>query len=181
MSTTLIQAFSRSELGLKNSTETVYVAVKGFYNINTNTDVQCELIHRYLKENNFNSEITIYGDRIGNDRRVGAAKSHYNIVADWFGNYNHSLEWIKTRYTRSLIDRVTAVQKMLRNAKGIISLYVHKDEIELIKDFEQVVWKKNTAELDSSNSQLTDKTDSLSYFIYYEFDITKPKILGEIH
>lgn len=176
MSTTILQHFSPFEIWQNppeyvNRTKDVIVAVAGFYNKNTNTEIQCQIIDRYLKLNNFNSSIRIYGDRTGHDRRVGASRSHYQIVSEYFRD--RMSEPVKTRSTRSIIDRVTAVQTLLKNARGERRLFIDKSLQPLITDFEQTIWKTNANELDASNLERTDPTDSISYYCYYEFDITK--------
>jgi hypothetical protein len=172
MSTTIIQPFHWSEVwdvkpDFVNDKE-IYIATAGFYNKNTNTDVQCQIIKRFLDSYNYNGKILIYGDRVGHDRRVGAARSHYETVCQYF-NLDSNRD-VKTRATRSIIDRVACVQRMLENAKGEKAFFINIELEPLIIDYEQTVWKSNQNELDSSNLR-TDPTDSVSYYFQKEHNV----------
>lgn len=178
MSTTLIQAFHPSEVFEQvpeyvNPSKLIYVAVKGWYNSNTNTDAQCMIIYEYLQKINYTGTITIYGDRVGNDRRVGASRTHYEIVQEWFKQWHTGKP--KIRATRSIIDRTQSLNYLCENAKGERLFFVNKELEPLIIDFQQVSWKANQNELDNTNKERTDPTDSVSYWSQFEFSLEGKK------
>lgn len=180
MSTTLVQAYQPNEVfkiipEYVNPSQPIYVAVAGWYNSNTNSDAQCQIIYNYLQKINYTGNITIYGDRVGNDRRVGASRTHYEIVREWFS------QWCRTapriRATKSIIDRTQSLNYLCENAKGEKHFFVDRKLQPLIIDFQQVSWKANQNELDNTNRERTDPTDSVSYWTQYEFNIAENRTI----
>lgn len=173
MSTTLIQEFQPHEVWKEvpdyvDKSKSVFVAVKGFYHPNTDSEIQCKIIKEWLK--GYSNQILVYGDRTGNDRRVGAPRTHYQIVLETFGLSRDNL---RTRTTRSIIDRVTTLNTMFKNSKGFRRVFVNQTEEDLITDLEQTTWKQNKNELDATNLERTDPSDSMSYYFYFEHDLLK--------
>ncbi len=171
MATSLIQKFGANDFPYADSLKDVYVVTKFFGNKDTNTETQCKIIDEFLQKNKFTGTLKEYGDRVGLDRRVGAALSHYEITKGYFGKYaGYSQNF---RPTKSIADRLASVNRLFNNSVGFKQLYINKNQTLLIEDLEQVVWKSNGKELDNGNIIRTDASDSLSYYCYYEHDIAK--------
>jgi len=174
MSTTLIQQFRADEVFNpvpEWCPPIIHVCVNGWYNANTNTDDQCRIIKEYLNNIGYKGFISLYGDRVGADRRVGARHSHYEIVREWFLPY---ISEPKIKATRSVIDRTQSLNYQFEDTKGKRHLFINKTLEPLIVDCQQVSWKANQNELDNTNRERTDPTDSVSYWTQYEYPIYKP-------
>jgi hypothetical protein len=59
----------------------------------------------------------------------------------------------------------------LKDASGETKLFVNHKCKNLIKDFEQVIYKEGKREIDKSNLTLTHISDAVGYYIEYEFPI----------
>jgi hypothetical protein len=73
----------------------------------------------------------------------------------------------KTRRTKTVKDRVQALNAMFRNALGEIKMYVNPYKCpKLHKDLINVEWSESGFKLNSTNKDLTHASDALSYFAY---------------
>ncbi|MCC7154338.1 MAG: hypothetical protein IT161_07170 [Bryobacterales bacterium] len=124
--------------------------------------------------------VTVYGDASANQRSIPEGKSSREYIEDFFrhGPYRAS----QVRFPRSnpaVRDRVGLMNAKLRNADGDVSLRIHEGCVELIADFEQVTYRKGSAEIDkTSNPNRTHVSDALGYLIWQEFG-TRPATIGE--
>ena len=84
---------------------------------------------------------------------------------------------LKTNTSNPAIkDRVNAVNALLCNVSGKRRLFVDPKCRELIRDFKQVKWNRDSAgnptgDLDKSDWQRTHTSDALSYCIAKEFGL----------
>jgi hypothetical protein len=116
--------------------------------------------------------VKLYGDSAG-DARSTAGKTDYAIIREWFrGQTDFKLEYNVPSSNPWVKDRVECVNAMLCNARGERRLFVNPSCRGLIRDFERVVWKIGTVDLDkASDKTLTHLSDGLGYLIYREYRI----------
>lgn len=152
MATTLIQ----EEQGK------IYV-VKEFFNKNTNTNSQCQIITEYLKSKNFKANITVTGDYMGVAMHSSASYSDYYIIESYFKNYNYIR---KIRPTKRIKDRTDALNSLLKNSLDENRLFIDSECKNLIQDFYKTQWKSGLFELDESRLERTHLTDTASFFAY---------------
>jgi hypothetical protein len=66
-------------------------------------------------------------------------------------------------------DRVNCVNSRLRNAAGDARLFIDPRCRELIRDLDEVAWRKS--DIDKSNPARTHSSDALGYFIAQAFPL----------
>lgn len=137
----------------------------------TNTETLCTIVNDFLKQNNFQSSITITGDWSGKRRESSASSSDYDIIEYHFKNYNNYKEML--RVTLSIKDRVASLNSYLQAYDGTQRLFINKDMKKLINDFYKVEFKENGMQLEDKNPMLTHLSDAISYLTY---NLTKKKI-----
>ena len=68
-------------------------------------------------------------------------------------------------------DRVQLMNAKLRSATGEIRMTVDPKCVDLIKDFEQVVYKENSVVIDKErDAKRTHLSDALGYMVWQEFE-----------
>ena len=121
-------------------------------------------------------EVEVYGDAAGTQRSSQSQKSNWQIVAEYFSmDASIHYRFIRKRANPMIVDRVNAVNTMLRSADGTVRLYV--DDIkcpELVKDFKKVKFQQDsdgnsTGLLDKSDKKRTHISDALGYAVEYLF------------
>ena len=121
-------------------------------------------------------EVEVYGDAAGTQRSSQSQKSNWQIVAEYFAmDTSIHYRFIRKRANPMIVDRVNAVNTMLRSADGTVRLYA--DDVkcpELIKDFKKVKFQQDsdgnsTGLLDKSDKKRTHISDALGYAIEYLF------------
>jgi hypothetical protein len=115
----------------------------------------------------------IYGDYSGKARSTKSRVTDFDIIQEILPNST-----LRIKPNPLVIDRVNAVNSRLCNSKGKRNLRVNiKNCPELVQDFEQVLFKENSKDLDkTSNPKRTHISDALGYFIEYEYSLKgKPK------
>ncbi len=167
-----------------NPDKILYATTKHFANEGTNTEEQCLQIKTYLDNSGFVGKLDIYGDRVGSDRRVGADRTHYQIVADIFDpsyKVGQPLHF-GTRKTLSIVGRISCVNRMLLDSNGKRHIIISSGDKSLredrglrmlIEDYEQCSWTPSGNKLDDSSLGRTDPTDAESYYYYNEHDSTR--------
>jgi hypothetical protein len=136
-------------------------AVDEIYLPNSNTAAVCdELERRYWRQM---KSICLFPDPAGANRSSGRGESDLDI-------FRERGLW-RIRYRRKhppVSDRVNAVNRMLRNADGIIRLRVNSKCRNLIESLEQTLYKKNSPEIDKTQG-IEHITDALGYAIEFQF------------
>ena len=103
-----------------------------------------------------------YPDPSGKARKTSSIDTDHDILRN---------EGFILRYKRQaprVIDRVNATNKLFD------SCIIDPRCKNIIADFEQVVNKEGTRDIDKSNPELTHMSDAFGYFVDYEFPIKKP-------
>lgn len=133
----------------------------------TNTvEMGKEVLHRY---GSHRAGFVVYGDSSGSSRST-AGKSDYALLHG-LGFKNQKIK----KMNPHVKDRVNAMNAMLQNTKGEVRLKHHPRARYLRRDFETVTWAANSAEIDKRDNERTHATDSLGYFIDYEFPLSARK------
>lgn len=119
--------------------------------------------------------VFMYGDP------AGQARNSTTGVSDWAMLENdHRMKAYRTsfharRAAPPVVDRVSAVNAKLGNAKGEIGVLIHPRCRYTIEDLQQTRWKEGTRQLDhgspSKGILLTHLSDALGYFIEREWPL----------
>ena len=145
---------------------------------NSNTmDMMAKLLMELKKYQwGYTLEVEVYGDAAGTQRSSQSQKSNWQIVAEYFGmDTSIHYRFLRKKANPMIVDRVNAVNTMLKSADGTVRLYV--DDVkcpELIKDFKKVKWQTDSAGsssglLDKSDAKRTHISDALGYALEYLF------------
>ena len=121
-----------------------------------------EQLARTIKDRYPNNRYYCYPDPSGNQRRTSAVRTDHDILRD-----EKFIVRVKKQAPR-VVDRVNAVNKIFDNC------IIDPRCKHLIRDFEQVVNKEGTRDIDKSNHELTHLSDGFGYFVDYEYPIRKP-------
>lgn len=114
--------------------------------------------------------VSIYGDASGN-RMQTAGTSDYQIIRKFFiaAEYTQVREKIAAS-NPPVRDRIALVNAKLRNAADNVDLWISPKCQELIKDFEETVYKPDSNVVDKeSDPRRTHLSDALGYVIWQEF------------
>ncbi len=113
--------------------------------------------------------VIVYGDASGNNMHT-TGTSDYHIIREYFSeNYSSSLYYKVPKSNPSVRDRVTLTNAKLRSASGEIQLQLDRKCLELIKDFEQVCYKADSAVPDKDKDRRrTHVSDALGYLLWQE-------------
>ena len=118
-----------------------------------------ELINRY---NDLGiNDIVVYGDASGTSRTTKSRKTDYRIISE-HGFTRQDVD----RKNPAVVDRLNCVNSSLYRGK----ILIHPNCVELITDFNEVIWKKGAKGIvDSSNSDRTHASDAAGYRIFKAF------------
>lgn len=133
----------------------------------SNTAEACNEIIKILPRD---LDVVIYGDASGRSGSANSNMTNYQIIDNIFKNHFKSVLYKVKRSNPAIRDRINCVNNQFSKNNIVISENCPK----LILDLEQVVWNKNSSDLDKSNIERTHITDGLGYFIDYEYPIHKP-------
>ena len=120
--------------------------------------------------------IEIYGDASGSQRSPNSSKTNWQIVAQHLAlDSSIHYQFLRKRANPTILDRLNAVNTMLRSADDSVRLLV--DDVkcpELIKDFKKVRFQQDsgggsTGLLDKSDKKRTHVSDALGYCVEYLF------------
>ena len=120
--------------------------------------------------------VRLYGDRSGQSRKT-VGDSDYVAIKDFFKLHpEYHVVMHLSKANPAVKDRVNAVNAMLCNALGEVRTYIDPGCVELIKDFAQVGWKRDssgntTGQIDKSDMSRTHVSDAYGYFVCKEFGL----------
>jgi hypothetical protein len=119
-------------------------------------------------------EVRIYGDATGGNRQH-SGKSDWEMVREFFA---HNLDFEPTYFLRqanpAVRYRIGQVNAALKNAAGEVRMRMDPRCKELVKDFEEVIWKEDSSGrslgvVDNTDPRRTHMADALGYMVEYEF------------
>lgn len=115
------------------------------------------------------SGLVIYGDASGNNLKTSGT-TDYQMMRDHFlGTPLRAIDYRVPKANPAVRDRVLMVNAKLRNARGETQMRIAPRCQELIKDFEHVVWKPGTTQIDKDRDpKRTHLSDALGYLVWQE-------------
>lgn len=123
-------------------------------------------------------QLRIYGDAAGNSR-THAGPSDYALLKQYLERSGRfQIQWFVPSTNPAVKDRVNAANSLLCNANGDRRMFVDPRCKELIKDFEQVVWRmdasgNSTGDMDKRDNKRTHASDAATYLCEAEFPLTR--------
>ena len=137
---------------------------------NTNTEEMAKTVGDLY---GYGLPFIFYGDYAGTARSTKSTSTDYDIIRSILPNSDFRL-----KPNPSVIDRINAVNSRLKSASGETRLFVNIGNCpELVRDFEQVIWKEGKREIDKSNIERTHASDGVGYYIDYEYSLKgKPTV-----
>jgi len=108
--------------------------------------------------------IPTFPDSAGSARSTTSNRSDHQILKD------HGFQVIAKKANPPVIDRLNALNRMLKDANGKIRMSIDPRCINLIKDLEQVQ-RSRDGKIDKSDIALTHMLDACSYYIAYRHPI----------
>lgn len=147
--------------------------VDEIYQPNSNTVQICdELERRYWRHVDKERQICIYPDPAGSTRQSARGESDLDIFRQ------RGFRYIKYRRKHPRVaDRVNAVNRMLRDASGVVKMKVNSVCQNTINSFEQVLYKEGSPDIDKRPG-IEHITDAIGYPIELEFPTRKIKVAG---
>ena len=110
--------------------------------------------------------IPVYPDATGSARSTTSNRSDHAILKD------HNFKIITRKANPSVIDRLNALNRMLKDANGKVRMTIDPRCVNLIKDLEQCQ-RTPDGRLDKKDESLSHMLDSCSYYIAYHHGLIK--------
>lgn len=113
--------------------------------------------------------LVVYGDASGNNLKTSGT-TDYEMMREFFTRSPlRAIDYRVPKANPAVRDRVLMVNAKLRTADGGIQMKIAPQCKELIKDFEEVVWKSGTTQIDKDrDSRRTHLSDALGYLVWQE-------------
>ena len=108
--------------------------------------------------------VPVYPDAAGSSRSTTSNRSDHMILKEF------SFHVVSKKANPPIIDRLNALNRMLKDANDRVRMTVDPKCIHLIKDLEQVQ-RSRDGKIDKSNIALTHMFDACSYYITYKYPI----------
>jgi len=150
---------------------------------NSNTPEACEEFVRKAQVLTRGRQVHlyVYGDATGSQRQraVGAgANSDWAVIRQFFAHQpDFKMSFRYKTANPAVRDRVAAVNGALCNSQGERRAFIHPKCTNLIRDFEQVVFKPGTGQLDqATDPKLTHISDAAGYLIEREMPVRQSSI-----
>ena len=147
----------------------------------SNTPEVCgEFLRRYGAHK---TGVLVYGDATAHSRGATTGASDYPLIRRLY----EQLPRLALRAPRSNmpeVDRVNAVNAKLRSAKGDVTLRIDPRCVTLIRDMENVHYKRASRVVDRPTEMSVDKgadptlthtSDALGYYVAAEFPVRPPR------
>jgi Phage terminase large subunit len=114
--------------------------------------------------------IVVFGDASGYKEQTTGA-SDYQMIKEYLAMHvSAPVQYRVPRANPSVRERLNLTNSKLRSASGEVELVVDPKCKELIKDFEQVSYKEDSAQIDKDKDrQRTHLSDALGYLLSQEF------------
>lgn len=136
----------------------------------SNTEEVCEELEKRYWRNQ--AQVVMYPDPAGGQRQHARGETDMDILRE------KGFKRIKYRKKHPLVaDRVNAVNRMLKDAKGNVRLLIDPKCKHFINALEQTIYKKGTREVDKA-AGTEHSADAGGYCIELEFPVRKVEIGG---
>lgn len=119
------------------------------------------------------AEVHIYGDATGSFRDVQTNSSNFNLIMRAMSNYPVPVKLKLPAKNPNVMDRINAVNTVLKDEIGAVRLNISPECPELIQDFEEVLTDHNggirkTKNIRDPYYRRTHPSDAVGYWIAYE-------------
>ncbi len=124
--------------------------------------------------------VHVYADASGQSMRT-AGTSDVQILRSLITPARYGrVEFKMAKRNPAVRDRVQLMNAKLRSATGEVRMTVDPKCVDLIKDFEQVVYKENSVVIDKErDAKRTHLSDALGYLVWQEFESPRAGERGE--
>lgn len=114
------------------------------------------------------SPVEVYGDASGSQKSTKSNQSDYDIITRELGGvFGGRFRACWPTSNPPVIDRINAVNGMLRNTAGAIRLRVHPSCLHLVRDLERVTYIRGSTQIDkNTDKSLTHISDALGYLVH---------------
>tara|TARA_R110000803_G_scaffold122295_2_gene190307 strand:- start:638 stop:1135 length:498 start_codon:yes stop_codon:yes gene_type:complete len=113
----------------------------------------------------------VFPDSAGSARSTTSNRSDHQILKDF------SFQVIAKKANPPIIDRLNALNRMLKDANGRVRMTIDPRCMNLIKDLEQVQ-RSRDGKINKSDITLTHMLDACSYYIAYKYPIVNRQPLS---
>lgn len=119
------------------------------------------------------AEIYVHGDATGGNRTGQTGMSSYQIILNCMQGYSAPIRLKVPDVNPPVVDRLNAMNMMLKDEQGIVGMEVDPECQELIRDFEGVLRDpyggiKKTRNRNDPYFRRTHVSDACGYFVYRE-------------
>jgi hypothetical protein len=140
-----------------------------------NTEFACKEFIRMFP--NHTAGLTLYGDATGKARSANSNVTNWQIIENLLEPYGIINEVPKKNPSER--DRINSVNGMMCNTKGERHIQIHPKCKYTIRDFEQVMYKEGTTQIDKKkDARMTHLSDGVGYRVDRDFSINKGIITG---
>lgn len=148
----------------------VMCVIKDFKEKDCTTKRMIHIVKQWLTEINYNGNISFYGDASGMQRNTASEYTNWLLIENAFPNayFNYNTS------NPSIIDRINTANMKIKNANNEIGVLIDNNRaLEVIKDFEQVSYKKGTMQIDKTKERIGvgHLYDAVTYAIYEMFNL----------
>ncbi|MEP6540457.1 MAG: phage terminase large subunit [Bryobacteraceae bacterium] len=129
-------------------------------------DACSEFISRYPHHP---APLVVYGDASGNSLKTSGSTDYEMIRAFFNARRRFGVDYRVPKSNPAVRDRILLVNSYLKNAAGDVRMYVAPRCKGLIKDFEEVVYRPDSNQIDKNRDpKRSHLSDALGYLIWQE-------------
>jgi phage terminase large subunit len=129
-------------------------------------DACSEFIARYP---NHPAQLIVYGDASGNSLKTSGTTDYEMIRSFFNARRRFGVDYRVPKSNPAVRDRILLVNSYLKNAAGEVRMYVTPRCKGLIKDFEEVVYRSDSNQIDKNRDpKRSHLSDALGYLIWQE-------------
>lgn len=129
-------------------------------------DACSEFIARYP---NHPAQLIVYGDASGNSLKTSGTTDYEMIRSFFNARRRFGVDYRVPKSNPAVRDRILLVNSYLKNAAGEVRMYLSPRCKGLIKDFEEVVYRSDSNQIDKNRDpKRSHLSDALGYLIWQE-------------
>ena len=129
-------------------------------------DACSEFIARYP---NHPAQLIVYGDASGNSLKTSGTTDYEMIRSFFNARRRFGVDYRVPKSNPAVRDRILLMNSYLKNAAGEVRMYVAPRCKGLIQDFEEVVYRSDSNQIDKNrDSKRSHLSDALGYLIWQE-------------
>ncbi len=129
-------------------------------------DACSEFIARYP---NHPAQLIVYGDASGNSLKTSGTTDYEMIRSFFNARRRYGVDYRVPKSNPAVRDRILLVNSYLKNAAGEVRMYVAPRCKGLIQDFEEVVYRSDSNQIDKNRDpKRSHLSDALGYLIWQE-------------